>query len=153
MGVQSRTLLNSIAGDLMRVFRNTWTENCGKLSEKNMWGSSLLLEVHEYSLQPTGLVARIWSTAYWTRCTNIVYSLPDCTTDALWECLEYKGCSKISKFPKKSLRKSAFFSNATALQSRIFDISQCRLQEKCFLLVFWNSWKFARERSILKSFD
>ena len=50
MGVQSRTLLNPITGDLMRVFRNSWTENCEKLSEKNMWWSSLLLELHEYSL-------------------------------------------------------------------------------------------------------
>ena len=38
-------------------------------------------------------------------------------------------------------------------KSRISDIIKCRLQEKCFLLVFWNSWKFARERSIMKSFD
>ena len=46
------------------------------------------------------------------------------------------------------MQKCAFFSNATALQSRISDISKCRLQEKCFLWVFWNSWKFARGRSI-----
>ena len=76
MSIQSRTLLKSITGDLMRVFRNNWTENCGKLSEKNMQWSSLLLQLHEYSLQPNGLhyrctlrmlrVARIQSTAYRT---------------------------------------------------------------------------------------
>ena len=68
-------------------------------------------------------------------------------TDTFWECSERKGHSKISKIPKKSLRKCAFFSNATALQSRISDISKCRLQEKCFFWVFWNSWKFPRERT------
>ena len=51
------------------------------------------------------------------------------------------------QIPKKSLQKGAFFSNATALQSRISDISKCRLQEKCFFWVFWNSWKFPRERT------
>ena len=45
------------------------------------------------------------------------------------------------------MQKCAFFSNATALQSRISDISKCRLQEKCFFWVFWNSWKFPRERT------
>ena len=78
---------------------------------------------------------------FYLSCTNIVYSLlPDCTTDTFWDCSERKECSKILKIPKKSLRKSAFSSNATALQSRISDISKCRLQEKCFLWVFWNSW-------------
>ena len=52
-GAESKTLLNSITNDLMRVFCNSCNENFGKLSEKNMWCGSLLSELHEYSLQPT----------------------------------------------------------------------------------------------------
>ena len=90
---------------------------------------------------------------YWSR-TNIVYSLfLDCTTDRLCEYSARKGFSKISKIPKKPLRKGVFFSKATDLQSRISDISKYRLQEKCFLWIFWSNWKFVRERTIIKSFD
>ena len=46
-----------------------------------------------------------------------------------------------------------FFSNATTLQSRLSESSKHGLPEKCFIWVFCNSWKFARKRSIIKSFD
>ena len=59
----------------------------------------------------------------------------------------------ITKIPKKSLRNCPFFSDSTALQLRISGFSKCKLQEKYFLWLFWNSWKFARERYIMKSFD
>ena len=72
-------------------------------------------------------------------------------TDTFWKCSERKGCSKISKIQKKSLRNCPFFSNATAPQSRISDFSKYKLQEKCFLWVFWNSWNFAKERPIMTS--
>ena len=87
MAVQWRTLLNSITDDLMRVFWNSCTKNFGKLSAKNIQGSYLLLELH-----------------------NIVYSLlPDCTTDTFLERLENKGCSKISKIPRKIFAKVCLF--------------------------------------------
>ena len=55
---------------------------------------------------------------------------------------------KFCKF-QKSLRNCPFFSNTTANT----DFSKYRLQEKCFLWMFWNSYEFARKRSIMKSFD
>ena len=90
---------------------------------------------------PFHKVARIQSTVY----------LLDCP-----ECSERKGCSKISKTQKKkkktSQRNCPLFSNATALQSTIPVFSKCGLQQKYFLWVLWYSWKFARKRSIMKSF-
>ena len=86
-GLQSRTLLNSITDDLMRVFWNSCIENFGKLSEKNMWWSSLLIELHEYSLQPT---------------TGLHYRY-------ILRMLRKKGWSKISKIPK-TLSESVPFS-------------------------------------------
>ena len=53
----------------------------------------------------------------------------------------------------ENFQNCPFFSNATALESRICDFIKYRLQGKCFLWVFWNSCKFAREGSIMKSFD
>ena len=86
---------------------------------------SLLIELHEYSLQAT---------------TRLHYStiLEELSS-------ERKGCSKFSKISKKCLRNGPFCFNVTALQSKISDLSKYRLQEKCFLWVFWHSWKFARE--------
>ena len=51
--LQPITLLNSFTDDFIRVFSKSCTKNFGKLSEKRMWWSSLLIELREYSLQPT----------------------------------------------------------------------------------------------------
>ena len=122
--LQPRTLLNSITDDFIRMFWNSCTKNFERLSEKPMQRSSLLIDFHEYSLQPTtGLQYR--------------YILEVLRNQRMFE--NFQNC--------------LFFSNATALESRICDFIKYRLQGKCFLWVFWNSWKFDRERSIMKSFD
>ena len=64
-----------------------------------------------------------------------------------------KDALKVRKFQKNICKAVPFSPNVTGLQSTIFDINKNRLQEKCFLWVFWNSWKFTRKRSIMKSFD
>ena len=46
-------------------------------------------------------------------------------TDIFWKCSEEKECSKIQ-------------------------LQQNRLQEKSFLLVFWNSWKYFKKRSTMQ---
>ena len=51
--LQSITLLDSITDYFIRVLSNSCTENFGKLTEKRTWWSSLLIELHEHSLQPT----------------------------------------------------------------------------------------------------
>ena len=70
----------------MRVFWNSCTETFTKLSEKNMWWSSLLLELQEYSLQPT---------------TGKHYRY-------ILRVLRKERVFWIWKIPKKSLRKCAF---------------------------------------------
>ena len=85
---QSRILLNFITDDLLRVFWDSRPENFVKLSEKICSG-----------------------VPFYLSCTNIVCSLlPDCTAYTLWEWLESKGCSKISRIPKKNLCGSVSFS-------------------------------------------
>ena len=87
-------------------------------------------------------------------CTKTVYRLLlDWTTDTFWKYSERKGCSKISKIPKKFLCHRPFFTNGTACRVQNFRLQQTHIPRKCFLWVFWKSWKFAREKSIMKSFD
>ena len=64
---------------------------------------------------------------------RVVRILPDCTADTFWKCSERKGCLKNSKFQNKSLQNCPFFSNATALDSRISEFSKYRLKGKRFL--------------------
>ena len=90
--------------------------------------------------------AQIQSAAY--------YRTKNSTTDTFVKSAQKeKDVLKVQKFQKKSLWNCPFSLKVTGLQFTISDVSKSRLQEKCFLCVFWNGWKFARERSIMKSFD
>ena len=109
--LQPRIRLKSITDDFMRVFWNSCAENFGIVRKT--------YEV-EFSLNK---FARIQFTAYYRTAIK---------------CLETKECSKISKNPKKSFRNCPFSFNATSLQSRISGFSKYKLQEKCFIWVFWN---------------
>ena len=54
--LQPKTLLSSITYDFMRVFWKSSTENFEKLSKKT-YVAEYVIELHEYSLQPTtGLI-------------------------------------------------------------------------------------------------
>ena len=50
-----------------------------------------------------------------------------------------KKCSKISKTPKKPFNNCLSISGFNKTDSR----------KKNFLLVFWNSWKYLKERSVM----
>ena len=95
----------------MRAFWNSCAENFGKLSENHMQWSSLLKQLHGYSLQlTTGLHYR--------------YILEVLRKERMFQNFENS---------KKNLNCLSF-SNAAALQPRISDFSKHRLQEKSFLL-------------------
>lgn len=52
----------------------------------------------------------------------------------------------ISFYPNFFFTSRTFFSSVIGLQSRLFDFSKNRHQDKSILWVFWRSWKFARKR-------
>ena len=63
-----------------------------------------------------------------------------------------KDVLKLRKFQKNDFCKTFPFISTLQTYSSEFDFNKSRLQEKCFLWVFWDSWKFDREMSIMKSF-
>ena len=73
-----------------------------------------------------------------TRLTTLVQTF-------FWKSWKRTRCFKFSKVPK-DLCKVSFFPNFTSLRSRISGFNKTRLQEKCFLWLFPNSWKFARKK-------
>ena len=133
-GLLPRTLLNSVTDDFMRVF---W-KGCTKTKLEN-------IQKKFCCGVPVNTNVQIQSAAYIELKTPLQINFEKCS--------ERKRCSKSSKIQKKYLQFCTFFSNLIGLQSTISDISKYRLQEKCFLWVFWNSWKFTRKRSTMKSFD
>lgn len=86
--MQPRTLLNSVTNDFMRVFLNSCTENFRKHPEKHRWWSSLLIQLHKYSLQP---------------------AIGKKSIKLFWRCSEWKGCSKTSKNSRKIFAELSFF--------------------------------------------
>ena len=57
--LQTTTLPYCVTDDFTRAFRNNCPKNFGKLSEKRMYWSPLLLQLYKYSIQPTtGLLYR-----------------------------------------------------------------------------------------------
>ena len=66
-----------------------------------------------------------------------------------WKCSEGKRCSKISKTPK-NLCKTVI--SSLTLQTCSLELQQNRLQERRFLLMFWNSWKYFKKKFIMESF-
>ena len=74
----------------MRVFRNSCTKNFEKYPEKHMYWSSFLIQLYEYSLQPTAKL----------KTPPQIFSLKSSGR---------RGCSEISKIHKKYLQ-NCFFS-------------------------------------------
>ena len=88
-------------------------------------------------------IARLQATAnYWTKTS---------TTDFSGSDHKAKDVLKFQKF-KKPLQNCLFFSNATGLQSRIYGFNKRDSKKKCFLIVFWTRWKYAKKRSVTESF-
>ena len=85
------------------------------------------------------------------QCT-IYYLTKNFTTDTFLKASKKVRCFNILKILTKLLQNCAFFSNITGLKPRISDFNKNRRKEKCFPSLFWNSWKFAQKRSIMKSF-
>ena len=101
--------------------------------------------IHGYSLKPTIRLKTSLETLFWECFWEIEIEFRRCLS-------ERKGCSKFSKLPKKWQSCLCCY-ETTDLQSRISGFSKNNLREKCFLWVFWKGWKFARKRSVIKSFD
>ena len=98
-----------------------------------------------YSLMllPSNTNAQVQSTAY--------YRTKNVTADDFLKVLKRKRCTKSLKISKKSLQNCSFPPNVTGLQFTISYVSKNRLQGKCFLWVFSNSWTFIRKKSTMKS--
>ena len=66
---------------------------------------------------------------------DMIYNLlPDWTTDTFWECLESKGCSKISKIPKKIFAKVCLFLERYSSAVQNFWHQQMQTPRKLFPL-------------------
>ena len=79
---------------------------------------------------------------------TLLNSITDVFIRVFWN----RSAKKFGKLLEK--RGVPFYYNCTNIvYSLLPDFSKHRLQEKYFLWLFWNSWKFARERSIMKSFN
>ena len=110
---------------LKKLHRKLW-----KISRKTC--SCHLTKLHDYGLQlTTGL--KPFQTLF-------------------WKCSESKRCSKISKIPKSLSRTASSSQTLQACSLEYFRLQQNRLQEKCSPLVFRDSWKYAKKRSIMESF-
>ena len=71
------------------------------------------------------------STAY--------YQTKNSDTDKFWKVLRKKWLFEKLENSKKIFANLSLFSNVIGMQSTISDVGKNRLQEKCFLWVFWKS--------------
>ena len=132
----------------------------------SLWCNHFWIKTQDYSLLPItllNLITDYFIRVFWNSCTKKHWKISRKTyvvkfplnVNAQIQSAAYYRTENVLKVlkPQQIFENCPFSPNVTGLQPTISDVSKNRLQEKCFLWVFWNSWKFTRKMYIMKSFD